>query len=164
MSFLRTPVALCAFLALAPGVGCGGSEDGPAAASVATTERSTAAATTAPPPACAAGEFRRLETALIAYGGAVRTRAVAYARPHGRPIARFGRLNVNRVPTIFGVIGARVDDRCRPAWYRVRLPTKPNGVMGWVRAEDVEVLPVRTRIVVDLSDRRVTLYRRGRRC
>ena len=35
--------------------------------------------------------------------------------------------------------------------------------MGWVRAEDVEVLPVRTRIVVDLSDRRVTLYRSGRR-
>jgi lipoprotein-anchoring transpeptidase ErfK/SrfK len=45
----------------------------------------------------------------------------------------------------------------------VRLPRKPNGVMGWVRAKDVEVLPVRTRIVVDLSDRRVTLYRSGRR-
>ena len=162
MSFRRTPVALCTFLALAAGVGCGGSEDGTAAVSVATAERSTAAAKTAPA-ACAEGEFRRLETALVAYGGAVRDRAVAYAGPNGRPIARFDRLNVNRVPTIFGVIGVRVDDRCRPAWYRVRLPRKPNGVVGWVRAEDVEVLPVRTRIVVDLSDRRVTLYRSGRR-
>jgi L,D-transpeptidase catalytic domain len=162
VSIRRTPVALCAFLALSAGVGCGGSGDSTAAASVATTERSTAAATTAPA-ACAEGAFRRLETPLIAYGGAVRDRAVAYARPYGRPIARFGRLNVNRVPTVFGVIGVRVDDGCRPAWYRVRLPRKPNGVMGWVRAKDVEVLPVRTRIVVDLSDRRVTLYRSGRR-
>jgi L,D-transpeptidase catalytic domain len=162
VSFRRTPVALCALLALTAGVGCGGSAEGTATASVTTTERSTTVATTAPA-ACVEGEFRRMETALIAYGGAVRNRAFAYARPHGRPIARFGRLNVNRVPTIFGVLGARLDARCRPAWYRVKLPRKPNGVKGWVRAEDVEVLPVRTRIVVDLSDRRVTLYRSGRR-
>ncbi len=165
MRIRLTPPALCAILAAAlAGAGCGGS-DGGTAAPAATTVRSTAE-TPAPATtdaACAEGDFERLETDLVAYGGAVRNRAVAYARPHGRPIARFGRLNVNRVPTIFGVIGARVDDRCRPAWYRVKLPRKPNGVMGWVRAEDVTVLPVRTRILVDLSDRRVTLYRSGRK-
>jgi L,D-transpeptidase catalytic domain len=167
VSFRPTPAALCALLAGAvAAAGCGGS-DGEAAGTVAastaasTTAVSTARTTTAP--ACDDGEFQRLETGRVAYGGAVRSRAIAYKRPHGTPIARFGKLNVNRVPMIFGVVGARVDERCRPDWYRVRLPRKPNGVMGWVRAQDVTVLPVRTRILVDLSDRRVTLYRNGRR-
>jgi lipoprotein-anchoring transpeptidase ErfK/SrfK len=145
--------------------GCGGGDGSTAVPTVAAPTQSTAG-TTAPTttaPACADGDFQRLETGRIAYGGAVRNRAIAYARPHGRPIARFGRLNVNRVPTIFGVIGVRVDDRCRPVWYRVKLPRKPNGVTGWVRAQEVAVLPVSTRILVDLSDRRVTLYRGGRR-
>jgi hypothetical protein len=115
------------------------------------------------PAACAEGSFRRLETSRVAYGAAVRTRTVAYVRPGGRPIARFERLNVNRVPTVFGVVGEILDDDCRPAWYRVRLPKKPNGSMGWVRAVDVEIGLVRTRILVDLSERRVTLFRNGRR-
>ncbi len=42
------------------------------------------------------------------------------------------------------------------------MPLKPNGVTGWVRARDVELTPVTTRILVDLSERRVTLYERGR--
>jgi lipoprotein-anchoring transpeptidase ErfK/SrfK len=52
---------------------------------------------------------------------------------------------------------------CAPRWYRVQLPMKPNGITGWVRAADVELHPVRTRIVVDLAERRVTLFRDGRR-
>jgi lipoprotein-anchoring transpeptidase ErfK/SrfK len=42
------------------------------------------------------------------------------------------------------------------------VPLRPNGVTGWVRASEVDVERVRTRIVVDLSARRVTLYRSGR--
>jgi L,D-transpeptidase catalytic domain len=112
---------------------------------------------------CAAGSFVRLETDRVAYGAAVRERAIAYKEPGTRPITRFGRLNVNGVPTVFGVVGARVDSSCRATWYRVRLPRKPNGSMGWVRADDVELGKVRTRILVDLSSRRVTLYRDGRK-
>jgi hypothetical protein len=111
---------------------------------------------------CAPGSFERLETSAVAHGAVVRARAVAYSEPGGRAIARFGRLNVNRVPTVFGVVGARVDGKCRATWYRVRLPRKPNGSMGWVRAAAVELGTVRTRILVDLSARRVTLYRDGR--
>jgi hypothetical protein len=156
-----TLAALCGVLAVA---GCGGSDDVEAAPKAEPTAPATTAApaTTETRKACDEASFRRLETKRLAYGAAVRTRAVAYVRPNGRPIARFGRLNVNRVPTVFGVVGTRLDGDCRPAWYRVKLPRKPNGVMGWVRAADVSVLPVRTRIVVDLSERRVTLYRDGR--
>ena len=38
---------------------------------------------------------------------------------------------------------------------------RPNGVTGWVRARDVRRSVVRTRVAVDLSQRRLRLYRRG---
>src|SRR5207244_5999572 len=41
-------------------------------------------------------------------------------------------------------------------------PLKPNGITGWVRAADVRVVGVNTRIDIDLSSRRVTFFRRGR--
>ena len=59
----------------------------------------------------------------------------------------------------FGVL-SRI--RCAGEWLRVQLPVRPNGLVGWVRARDVELVRVQTRIAVDLSERRVTLYRRGR--
>ena len=39
--------------------------------------------------------------------------ATAFRAPGARPFARFGRLNVNGVPTVFAVLGARLDRRCR---------------------------------------------------
>ena len=48
------------------------------------------------------------------------------------------------------------------SWVRVRLPDGPNGSVGWVRSQDVELRPIRDRIVVDLSDRRMWRYHRGR--
>src|SRR5581483_3900433 len=86
-----------------------------------------------------------------------------YRRPGGRPVASFERLNVNAYPTVFGVLGELVRADCSVRWLRAQLPIKPNGATGWVHVRDVRVLPVRTRIVVDLSSRRVTLYRSGRR-
>jgi len=90
-------------------------------------------------------------------------RTVAYARPDGAPLRAFGRLNANGFPTVFGVLASVLDGRCRPAWYRVQLPERPNGSTGYVRAGDVELARVTTRIVVDLSERRLELYRDGRR-
>jgi lipoprotein-anchoring transpeptidase ErfK/SrfK len=60
---------------------------------------------------------------------------------------------------VFGVLGRAW---CDGEWLRVQLPTRPNGVLGWIRARDVRLVRVRTRIEVDLSSRRVTLYRAGR--
>ena len=112
---------------------------------------------------CRVGSFRHLGSARLAYAAVVRSQAAVSSRSGGRVFARFGRLNINRVPTIFAIRGARVDRRCRATTYLVQIPRRPNGVTGWVPARQVDVEPIHTRIVVDLSRKRVTLYRRGKR-
>jgi hypothetical protein len=99
----------------------------------------------------------------LAYGAAARRDLRVYDRPWGRPGELFKRINPNGVPTVFGVVARYVEENCKPSWYRVRLPRRPNRRLGWVRAADVKVGKVRTRILVDLSERRVTLYRAGKR-
>lgn len=112
---------------------------------------------------CAPGSFQRLGTAKVAFAAVVRVRRATVARrPGARPFATFGRLNQNRVSTIFSVRGARLDGRCYPTSYLVQVPKRPNGVTGWVPARQVALAKVRTRIVVDLSQKRVTLYRSGK--
>ena len=44
-------------------------------------------------------------------------------------------------------------------WYRLSLPGRPNGARGWVRADAVDVHPVRNRIVVRLAARRLEVLR-----
>ena len=88
--------------------------------------------------------------------------AVAFRAPGKGRLASFRPENVNGVPTVFSVLAKRLDSGCDPEWYRVQLPLKPNGITGWVRAADVALAPVSTRILVDLSEREVTLYDRGK--
>jgi lipoprotein-anchoring transpeptidase ErfK/SrfK len=118
---------------------------------------STAAAGT-----CLAGSLSPVGTPTAAYAAVVKSRTVAYRRPDRGPFARFGRLNQNRYPTTFLIVGQILDRSCRASWYRVQLPLRPNGVVGYVRPADVVVQRVRTRIEVDLSQRRLTFFRRGR--
>lgn len=142
-------------------LGCGGETDAPdAAARAVAAERPAARAV--PAPTCVAGSYRRLRTGRSAPAAVVVRPTATSPRPGGRATARFGVRNVNGVPTVLGVLGARVGRDCRPTWYRVQLPVKPNEATGWVRAADVRVATVRTRVLVDLSDRRVTLFREGR--
>jgi lipoprotein-anchoring transpeptidase ErfK/SrfK len=118
------------------------------------------------PPAeglCAAGSVVPTTDARTAYA-AVATHWIAARRsPGGAVVRRFGPRNVNGVPTVLGILGKRVDRACHASWYLVQLPIRPNGSTGWVRARDVVVGVVHTRIVIDLSARSVTLYRSGRR-
>jgi lipoprotein-anchoring transpeptidase ErfK/SrfK len=111
---------------------------------------------------CRAGVLHRVGTETAAYAGVVHTRAQAYRRPSRRPLARFSRLNQNGYPTTFLIVGAIVTRSCTASWYRVKLPMRPNGVVGYVRPWSVSVRKVRTRIVIDLSRRELTFYRRGR--
>jgi lipoprotein-anchoring transpeptidase ErfK/SrfK len=107
---------------------------------------------------CAAGSVRPL-----APEAAVVTAPVTAFRSPGRgQVEHFGLLNANEYPTTFGVLGERVDGRCRATWLHVELPIRPNGATGWVRADRVDRVPVHTRIVVDLSERKVRFYRHGR--
>jgi lipoprotein-anchoring transpeptidase ErfK/SrfK len=112
---------------------------------------------------CRSGSSHAVGSRRVAVAAVVRSRAVAYRRPGGRPFAHFGRLNVNGYPTFFRVLAAVRRHDCRASWYRVQLPLRPNGVTGFVRARSVQVASVRTRIVVDVSARRLTFYRSGRR-
>jgi lipoprotein-anchoring transpeptidase ErfK/SrfK len=137
---------------------CGGGADEPSTPSDAVgTEKAVTIE-----PACEAGETKAVGSRVRTYAAVVQERAVAYRRPGSGRYAEFGARNVNGAPTVFAVLGKRLDADCEPQWYRVQLPLKPNGVTGWVRAADVELAPVTTRIVVDLSDRRVTLFDRAR--
>jgi lipoprotein-anchoring transpeptidase ErfK/SrfK len=149
------PVALC-LLAVVALTGCGAAnaEKAPPEAGVA---KALAAEKT-----CRAREYRRLRNRTTAYAAVVHRTAVAYRRPGGVRLARFGPKNANGAATVFGVLGAVVTRTCAPTWYRVQLPMRPNGIVGYVRARDVGLLRVRTRIEVDISRRRVTLFRRGK--
>ncbi len=145
--------------------GCGGgsSEEAsrPPAAPMTVTVTTTVTTTVTATPCEAAVERRVSDT--LAYGAAARRKLRIYNRPDGRPGERFNKLNLNGVPTVFGVVARRVEDDCSPSWYQVRLPRRPNRRLGWVRAADVTVAEVETRLLVDLSERRVTLFRSGRR-
>jgi lipoprotein-anchoring transpeptidase ErfK/SrfK len=98
----------------------------------------------------------------LAFAAVVRHRARAYRQPGRRLFASFARMNQNGVPTVLGIRAAVFDRSCTAVWYRVQLPLRPNGVVGYVRAGAVDVGRVRTRIEVDLSRRLLTFYRRGR--
>jgi lipoprotein-anchoring transpeptidase ErfK/SrfK len=154
--------SLCSFFTflVAAAAGCGGETDTPGEVARVAAERPAVRAL--PAPTCAPGSYRRLRTGRATPAAVVVTATSTSPRPGGRATARFGVRNVNGVPTVLGVLGARIGRDCRPTWYRVQLPVKPNEATGWVRAADVRVATVRTRVLVDLSERRVTLYRAGR--
>lgn len=60
-----------------------------------------------------------------------------------------------------------IDDVARDAegayWYRVLLAKKPNGSYGWIPADYAQASANRWRIAIDLSSRRTSIYRDGRR-
>ena len=63
--------------------------------------------------------------------------------------------------TVLPVIGHRTD-KGGTRWLRVRLPGRPNNSTGWIRKARTSRSGTAWHLVVDLSDRRVTVYRRGR--
>lgn len=151
---MRIPVLVALALALA---GCGGTAAAREKASPAPKPPRVGKART-----CRAGSFHRLGSARAGYAAVVQRPLRAYRRPGGAAFARFGLVNVNGVRTVLGVTGAVLGRSCRPTWYRVQLPMRPNGSTGWVHAFAVWVARVQTRIEVDVSERRLTFYRAGR--
>jgi lipoprotein-anchoring transpeptidase ErfK/SrfK len=105
----------------------------------------------------------RAGSANVTVAAVVRSTSRAYRRPGARPFAQFGRLNVNGFPTVFRVLSTVRGADCAPRWLRVQLPIKPNGVTGYVRANAVTTGHVHSRVLVDLSAKRLTLFVNGRR-
>jgi lipoprotein-anchoring transpeptidase ErfK/SrfK len=138
-------------LAALVAAGCGGTKQTP-----------PPSASGPPVQRCAAGTRSLAGSTAVAWAANVRRPTTAFRTPGGAAIERFGVVNVNKAAMVFGVLGERVDARCRVTWLHVALPIRPNGATGWVRAANIMRTPVRTRITVDLSERRVHLYRDGR--
>jgi lipoprotein-anchoring transpeptidase ErfK/SrfK len=116
-----------------------------------------------PAPTCVEGAVHRVGSSELAFAAVVRSHATVSRRPGGRAFARFGKVNVNRVQTVFAIRRAQIGANCKARAYLVQIPQRPNGVTGWVSAKQVAVARVTTRIVVDLSQKRVTLYNKGKR-
>ena len=111
---------------------------------------------------CRAGSVHSLRSDRLSYAATAVRPLQARKALNQRAATRFETRNANGVATVFGVLSSRVDASCRPTYYKVQLPIRPLGSTGWVRAADVRLRAVRTRIAVDLSQRRITLYRDGR--
>jgi len=126
-----------------------------------------AIATTATPVAsaagqCRAGQVRTVGTSTTAFAAVARGTTAVYRRPGAALLTTFPRLNGLEYPTTFSIVGAILNARCEASWYRVKLPMRPNGVVGYVRPANVAVEKVTTRISVDLSRRELLFYRAGR--
>ena len=96
----------------------------------------------------------------VSFAGVARRAFSAYRRPNGDVLGRFGTVNANGHAMVIQIRGL-VKDECGMLWYYAALPMKPNGIAGFVAARDVRVQQVKTRIVVDLSQRELTFYRNG---
>ena len=48
-------------------------------------------------------------------------------------------------------------------WYRISVPMRPNGTMGWIPAASVGLSPTVSQIVIDRSARTIDVYKGGRR-
>jgi lipoprotein-anchoring transpeptidase ErfK/SrfK len=99
-----------------------------------------------------------------AYAALVKQTAVIRRTPnaHSSVVTELGPVDVNGLPQVLGVIGVHSNARCAADWYRVQLAVVPNGTVGWVRAWAVRTFQVRSRIVIDLSERSLRLYRSGK--
>jgi len=113
-------------------------------------------------PQCVPGTRPLTGSTKVAFAGTAVRPTRVHASPGGAVIARFGLRNANDAPTVFGILGERVDGRCRVSWLHVELPMRPNEATGWIRVSDVARRAVHTRITVDLSQLRVRVYRFGR--
>jgi lipoprotein-anchoring transpeptidase ErfK/SrfK len=122
------------------------SASAPAPAPVAPTSPSTV--TVRPAPLLAAG----VTTVVRAEGGRFRI----YRQPGPGATLRMLLPATNdwAQPLAYPAVDA-FTDRDGTGWYRVRLPVRPNGSLGWVRADDVTSRELHERVEVDLSAHRL---------
>jgi lipoprotein-anchoring transpeptidase ErfK/SrfK len=74
-------------------------------------------------------------------------------------MTRLGKSNQNGYPTL--VLVDSIRDRGAKVWYRVWLAQRPNGSRGWVPEGELAFYTVSSKIVIDLSERKLRVFRRG---
>jgi len=104
------------------------------------------------------------ETTITRWAGpAFLARITALPTPTSRYIARTRYYTEDDFPEVYVVLTSWRDPDGE-LWYRIRVPGRPNGRLGWVRAEAMEYLRlVRTRLVINRRLLSASLYRSGRR-
>lgn len=111
-----------------------------------------------------AGPVPAAPTARLAWVGRVLAPVIARAAPTATakrrakviPIAPFA-----QGPTTLLITRTVVTDDVR--WVEVILPIRPNGTKGWIPADVLSMRTISARITIDLSDRRLSLFRAGKR-
>lgn len=85
---------------------------------------------------------------------AARRNVPIYDSPGGdEPVRSLSNPTHEGVPLLFAVIKEEGN------WFEVRLPVRPNGSTGWVKASDVRIRKVPNRIVVSKSEHMLRAYR-----
>jgi lipoprotein-anchoring transpeptidase ErfK/SrfK len=59
------------------------------------------------------------------------------------------------------VLVDRIEEVDGVTWYKVWIPVRPNETAGWVREGQLALYTTTARIVIDLSERTLSVYRRG---
>jgi lipoprotein-anchoring transpeptidase ErfK/SrfK len=114
---------------------------------------------------CVVGQAQKVgdaSHALAVVSG--RNGAVALQQPRAgsRVVGRFGPRTPEGVTSVFLVKARVLGTGCKPAWFQVQLPQRPNQSTGWIPAARLHRYVVRTRIVIDVSRRRLDLFRAGK--
>ena len=93
-------------------------------------------------------------------GKATKT-VVAYTKPStaAKVKVRLPLMNANDFPSL--VLVHSVKDIDGVTWYDVWLPKPPNGSRGWVKQGSLAFYPTRFKIVVNLSQRKLTVWGAG---
>jgi len=147
----RTLAALACLVALAA-AGCA---RGPATSAGAGPPRTVPAPAVTEPPVAADGRVSL--GAAAAYAAIARGEVTVRSKPAGGSLDQLPATLTWGTPTPFLVREARrVDGQL---WYRVLLPKRPNESTGWVRGDQVRTAARGYSAEVDLSARRLTLYR-----
>jgi L,D-transpeptidase-like protein len=127
----------------------------------------TALAAAAPtlPPANPPGAVRMSDERLTTRWAYTADLQAVYSRPSGaaREVARLHMLTEDHFPEVY-VILSRWTNPQGNTWLRIRVPKRPNGVMGWVRASALTApVTVHTALRVNRHTLRLTLYDKGRK-
>ena len=85
----------------------------------------------------------------------------AYKMPSrsGKVLAQMPGFNSVGYPTV--VLVDQTRDIGGQTWRKVWLDMRPNGTQGWVPDGPLALYPTTSKILIDLSQRRLTVYRRG---
>jgi lipoprotein-anchoring transpeptidase ErfK/SrfK len=105
--------------------------------------------------AAAAATTREPESMVVQATGA---QVAVYANPTD---AAPTQVLANPTPTD-GLLVLLVDELGGDGWAKVILPGRPNGSTGWVRMHEVVLSFVPYRVVIDLSDHRLMVQKKGK--